>query len=36
MSPFDFVNQINHGKINLIDETPEVEGPIDGESENLE
>ena len=25
MSPFDFVKQINHGKINLIDETPELE-----------
>ena len=25
MSPFDFVNQINHGKKNLIDETPELE-----------
>ena len=25
MSPFDFVRQINHGKVNLIDETPELE-----------
>ena len=25
MSPFDFVRQINHGKKNLIDETPELE-----------
>ena len=25
MSPFDFVNQINHGKKNLMDETPELE-----------
>ena len=25
MSPFDFVKQINHGKINLMDETPELE-----------
>ena len=25
MSPFDFVNQINYGKINLMDETPELE-----------
>ena len=25
MSPFDFVNQINHGKINLMDKTPELE-----------
>ena len=25
MSPFDFVNQINYGKKNLIDETPELE-----------
>ena len=25
MSPFDFVNQINHGKRNLIDENPELE-----------
>ena len=25
MSPFDFINQINHGKKNLIDETPNVE-----------
>ena len=25
MSPFDFVKQINYGKINLIDETPELE-----------
>ena len=25
MSPFDFVNQINHGKRNLMDETPELE-----------
>ena len=25
MSPFEFINQINHGKKNLIDETPEIE-----------
>ena len=25
MSPFDFVNQINHGKKNLMDATPELE-----------
>ena len=25
MSPFEFINQINHGKKNLIDETPELE-----------
>ena len=25
MNPFDFVRQINHGKVNLIDETPELE-----------
>ena len=25
MSPFDFVNQINYGKKNLIDENPELE-----------
>ena len=25
MSPFDFINQINHGKTNLIDEKPELE-----------
>jgi hypothetical protein len=25
MSPFDFVRQINHGKVNLIDEIPELE-----------
>ena len=25
MSPFEFVNQINHGKKNLMDETPELE-----------
>jgi|TARA_B100000959_G_scaffold235264_1_gene253460 hypothetical protein len=25
MSPFEFINQINHGKTNLIDQTPEVE-----------
>ena len=25
MSPFDFVNEINHGKTNLMDETPELE-----------
>ena len=25
MSPFDFVRQINHGKVNLIDQTPELE-----------
>ena len=25
MSPFEFVNQINYGKKNLIDETPELE-----------
>ena len=25
MSPFGFINQINHGKKNLIDETPEIE-----------
>jgi hypothetical protein len=25
MSPFDFVNQINHGKINLMDKSPELE-----------
>ncbi len=25
MNPFDFVKQINHGKVNLIDETPELE-----------
>ena len=25
MSPFDFVNQINYGKRNLIDENPELE-----------
>ncbi len=25
MSPFEFINQINHGKNNLIDETPEIE-----------
>ena len=25
MSPFDFVNQINHGKKNLMDENPELE-----------
>ena len=25
MNPFDFVKQINQGKVNLIDETPELE-----------
>ena len=25
MSPFDFVRQINHGKVNLMDQTPELE-----------
>ena len=25
MRPFEFINQINHGKKNLIDETPEIE-----------
>ena len=25
MSPFEFINQINYGKKNLIDETPEIE-----------
>ena len=25
MNPFDFINQINHGKKNLIDETPTLE-----------
>jgi len=25
MSPFEFINQINHGKKNLMDETPELE-----------
>ena len=25
MSPFDFVKEINHGKTNLMDETPELE-----------
>ena len=25
MSPVDIINQINHGKKNLIDETPEIE-----------
>lgn len=25
MSPFEFINQINHGKKNLIDESPELE-----------
>ena len=25
MNPFEFINQINHGKTNLIDQTPEVE-----------
>ena len=25
MSPFDFVKEINHGKNNLMDETPELE-----------
>ena len=25
MNPFDFVRQINHGKVNLLDETPELE-----------
>tara|TARA_B100000945_G_scaffold21159_1_gene15173 strand:- start:1332 stop:1730 length:399 start_codon:yes stop_codon:yes gene_type:complete len=25
MSPFEFINQINHGKVNLIDQTPELE-----------
>ena len=25
MSPFDFVKEINHGKVNLMDETPELE-----------
>ena len=25
MSPFDFIKQINHGKKNLIDETPTLE-----------
>ena len=25
MNPFDFVKQINKGKVNLIDETPELE-----------
>ena len=25
MSPFEFINQIKHGKKNLIDETPEIE-----------
>ena len=25
MSPFDFINQINDGKHNLLDETPELE-----------
>ena len=25
MSPFEFINQINYGKKNLIDETPELE-----------
>jgi len=25
MSPFDFVKEINHGKKNLMDETPELE-----------
>ena len=25
MNPFDFVRQINHGKVNLLDQTPELE-----------